>query len=66
MSAISAARRKTRRKTARKTNKSRRRIVRLRLLACPGFDYEQNRCLPITVISGRDQIHPFVAVAGLK
>lgn len=27
---------------------------------------EQNRCLPITVNRGRDQIHLLVAVAGLK
>ena len=30
------------------------------------FGYEQKRCLPITVISGRDQIHELVAGAGLK
>lgn len=28
--------------------------------------YEQNRCLPMMVIRGRDQIHELVAVAGLK
>ena len=28
--------------------------------------YEQKRCLPMVTISGRDQIHLLVAVAGLK
>ena len=27
---------------------------------------EQNLCLPISTIKGRDQIHPLVAVSGLK
>ena len=27
---------------------------------------EQNRCFPMTVMSGRDQIHELVAVDGLK
>ena len=30
------------------------------------FRYEQKRCLPMVTISGRDQIHLLVAVAGLK
>lgn len=28
--------------------------------------HEQKRCLPMVTISGRDQIHLLVAVAGLK
>lgn len=45
-------------------SKRRRSITLRRLFRRPA--QEQNRCLPITVNRGRDQIHLLVAVAGLK
>lgn len=49
-----------------KNSKEKRKSRLKRLFLRFADSYEQNRCFPMVVMAGRDQIHLLVAVSGLK